>query len=295
MIADASQKKKPPTLRNGPPADESFKQSMAEFSRRLGERAAQQTADDPTATAAARRAALEAYDKARSRRLMIGLGAGTAIAIVVGIASLLSGGESVPPPSAAVQTAAAAMVPAGSEPAPAALVPNPPLAPSSLAAPLPASPPGPSPSPSPSPPPSPAPAPPVVEPTAPPVPPTQSQATPAESQAPLPREDVREVQARLRAFGFDPGPADGVAGAMTEDAAMAYQRHRGQRQTGEVDRELLEQLRQDPAPQVAPRPVAQRPQRPAAGPPPPRRSADPFKPLQDAGDQFSRWLNSMLR
>src|SRR5258708_2141759 len=40
---------------------------------------------------------------------------------------------------------------------------------------------------------------------------------------------------------------------MTEDAIRRYQQNRGQPQSGKVDRELLERLRQDPAPQIAQR------------------------------------------
>jgi peptidoglycan hydrolase-like protein with peptidoglycan-binding domain len=79
---------------------------------------------------------------------------------------------------------------------------------------------------------------------------------------------------------------------MTESAVMHYQRNRGQPPTGKVDRELLEQLRQDPAPQVAqraPRPVAR-----ATASPVPRRS-DPFEPVRAAGDRLGQWLQSLVR
>ena len=79
---------------------------------------------------------------------------------------------------------------------------------------------------------------------------------------------------------------------MTEDAIMRYQQNRGQPQSGKVDRELLEQLREDPAPTVV-----QRATGPYARPslsPGPRRS-DPFAPVRAAGDRLGQWLDSRLR
>jgi hypothetical protein len=79
---------------------------------------------------------------------------------------------------------------------------------------------------------------------------------------------------------------------MTEGAVIRYQQNRGQPQTGKVDRELLEQLRPDPAPQLVQR---------AAGPyarptrsPGPRRS-DPFEPIRAAGNRLGQWLDSLAR
>jgi len=40
-------------------------------------------------------------------------------------------------------------------------------------------------------------------------------------------EDVRRMQRRLQAHGFDPGPADGVFGPRTDSAVRAFQRARG--------------------------------------------------------------------
>src|SRR6478672_5113540 len=59
---------------------------------------------------------------------------------------------------------------------------------------------------------------------------------------PLRGAEVREVQKRLQGFGFSPGPADGVAGRMTAAAVMNYQQSRGQARSGDIDRDLLEQL-----------------------------------------------------
>lgn len=112
------------------------------------------------------------------------------------------------------------------------------------------------------------------------------------NDTPLQRAEIREVQAKLYTFGFNPGPIDGADGPMTHAAIMHYEADRGLPQTGEADHALLETLRQDPAPQVA-----------ALPPPPPRRmhgyaqrrSDDPFASLRAAGDRLGRWLQSLGR
>ena len=136
--------------------------------------------------------------------------------------------------------------------------------------------------------------------------------------APLAREDVREIQARLLAFGFNAGPADGNAGRMTEGAIMNYQQKRGLPQTGKPDRALLNQLRDDPAPKVAaqqpparaqPRCIqpqyaqpqyAQPQYAPGQGAPPSRaanagtqRRSDGLDFMRDADARISRWLQSL--
>jgi hypothetical protein len=73
---------------------------------------------------------------------------------------------------------------------------------------------------------------------------------------------------------------------------MHYQQDRGQPQTGTVDRELLEQLRQGPAPQIAQR--AARPDARATRSPGARRS-DPFEPVRAAGNRLGQWLESLTR
>jgi Putative peptidoglycan binding domain len=265
--------------------DDVSQPSMAELSRRLGERAARQRAVDPAAAKAARRAALEAYDQAQERRLIVGSSVAVAAVIGAGIVYLVSTVGSGPVP----QSPSAA---ARSEPA------SPPERTAAAPAPDPLDTASPSPAPS-----SPSAAAsvadtPAVVPAAAqtePAPVTGSQQGPVEpapNQAALRRDEMREVQARLRSFGFNPGPVDGVPGLMTEDAVQHYQRHRGQRQTGTVDRELLEQLRQDPAPQVA-QPAAQPDARVARSPRP--RRADPFEPVRAAGERFGQWLHSLTR
>jgi N-acetylmuramoyl-L-alanine amidase len=56
-------------------------------------------------------------------------------------------------------------------------------------------------------------------------------------------EDVRELQLRLSRIGFDPGLADGVFGADTERALLAFQSEVGLATDGIVGPETLEQLR----------------------------------------------------
>lgn len=72
--------------------------------------------------------------------------------------------------------------------------------------------------------------------------------------AQMPTAEVRELQSRLRAMGFNPGPVDGVVGPLTENAAQQYQRARGLEVTGAVDSNLLAQLRQEPPPPLQPSP-----------------------------------------
>jgi len=64
----------------------------------------------------------------------------------------------------------------------------------------------------------------------------------------MPAAEVREVQGRLRAMGFNPGPVDGIVGPLTENAAQQYRRARGLEATGAVDGNLLVQLRQETPP-----------------------------------------------
>jgi peptidoglycan hydrolase-like protein with peptidoglycan-binding domain len=108
---------------------------------------------------------------------------------------------------------------------------------------------------------------------------------------PLGRDEVREVQERLLAFGFNPGPFDGNVGPMTVGAVMHYQQARGGLQTGKIDRALLEALRRDPAPKVVRHPHRHRAYYAAAAP----RRSDPFAPLRTAGARFEQWLRSLAR
>jgi hypothetical protein len=62
---------------------------------------------------------------------------------------------------------------------------------------------------------------------------------------PLTPGEVREVQSRLKAFGFDPGLADGIAGPQTAAAVRRYQAARAVAPTGNTDRPMLDRLRGD--------------------------------------------------
>ncbi len=53
---------------------------------------------------------------------------------------------------------------------------------------------------------------------------------------------VKKIQTLLAEQGFDPGPADGVAGAKTRDAVKAYQRQNGIAETGQIDTSLMTAL-----------------------------------------------------
>ena len=80
--------------------------SMDELSRQFGERLARQRTVDPAAAASARRAALEAYDLARERRLIAGLSIVLALTVGASVAYFVSTIESrpvAPLPSAAAQ------------------------------------------------------------------------------------------------------------------------------------------------------------------------------------------------
>jgi len=253
------------------PVDEYFKQSLVGLSSQLGERAARQSTNDPQAAAEARRAALQAYDLARGQQLKTVLrAAGVAIA-TVGVASL---------------TVFIAMPP--DQP------PSRPVASGELAAPIEVAAVAPAPIPTPSDANTPSPPAPLV------IVPVVAEVVPATASEPDPlrRDEVKEVQTRLYSFGFNPGPLDGAAGPMTRAAIARYQQNRDQLQTAAVDRGLLEQLRRDPAPQVALPRVAQRPARTApsqAASPSAAQSADPFEPLRTAANRFEQWVQSLGR
>jgi hypothetical protein len=120
-----------------------------------------------------------------------------------------------------------------------------------------------------------------TEPPPPPPPPVEEKkieaASPPEPTPQLATNEVREVQGRLRALGYNPGPVDGAAGPQTTAAVKQYQQARGLGATGTADKEVLERLRQEQpaAPQQAQAPPP-RPQRYAAAPPPPPPRRETF-------------------
>lgn len=235
--------------RDKSPTDDSmFADVMADFSRKLGERVARQSAGGLAAAQQERREAMKSYDRARRRQQVLTAGVAMGALAALGIASLA-------PPTAPPVTAPSTAAETPGEPAPPVMV---------------------------------AAAQPTVLPDTTPITPEPAPSTAATPPAtePLRGEEVREVQKRLQGFGFNPGPADGVAGRMTASAVMSYQQNRGQPQTGDIDRDLLDQLRQDPAPQVAP--------------PAPQRTAQRTRTQAHARrasplDQFGRWLDSLVR
>jgi hypothetical protein len=107
---------------------------------------------------------------------------------------------------------------------------------------------------------------------------------------PLIAAEVREVQGKLRALGFDPGPVDGDIGPRTANAARLYQRARGLGENGTIDRDLLARLRRENARTATPSPPPQRrvyPTSTAAAPaPPPPRQRSQF--LDDLDRLFHR-------
>jgi len=257
------------------PSEERFRHSIAGLTRSLGERAAAHP--DPVGEAIARRAAVQALFRARARRLKWMLAGGGAAAAALAVAAALVffiGPPGRPVHVAPVQVAAAAEVVPPPAPAPVAqLAPTAPPAPASVAQP-------------------------VVQPSGVaelPVPPPP----PAPKQPALQRDEVREIQARLRAFGFDPGPIDGDPGRRTEAAVARYRQERGLAQNGTADRELLEQLRHDPAPKQVAADWSSAPRQP---PPPQQRSvaprqrhSDPFDFLRTADGNLQRWFQSLSR
>jgi hypothetical protein len=101
---------------------------------------------------------------------------------------------------------------------------------------------------------------------------------PSAAAAQMPAAEVREVQGRLRALGFNPGPVDGAVGPLTENAVKQYQRARGLEATGALDRNLLAQLRQEPPP----------PRRYSGNSRASNAAAAPRRPRNDFEDFFDR-------
>ena len=264
------------------PVDEDFKQSLEGLSRHLGERAAGRSANDPRATAEARKAALHAYDVERAHKLKTILKAVGGVALtasITGAVVLIASPFDRPPPRTSMAPAKPAEVAAVApiqEPVKSMLPAITPMAAQAALDPQASL--------------DPTPAKAAPEPEKP-----LPQPIGGPEEPPLQRDEVRDIQARLRAFGFNPGPLDGIAGPATQAAVMHYQQNRELPQDGTIDRQLLEQLRQDPAPQiVAPPQGVQRPARVARSSNA-SRSPDPFEPLRTAAQDFEHWLQSIGR
>lgn len=98
---------------------------------------------------------------------------------------------------------------------------------------------------------SPAPAPaPEASPPAAPAPPVNAPPQPAaaapqiDENAPLTPGEVRDLQARLKALGFDPGDIDGIPGPQTAAAIRRFEASRLLTPTGSVDRRTLQRLKE---------------------------------------------------
>ena len=62
----------------------------------------------------------------------------------------------------------------------------------------------------------------------------------------LSNAEIMELQTLLQSLGMNPGFLDGLPGPRTVAAIKRYEELRGQPQTGNLDRELLKRLRQEP-------------------------------------------------
>jgi hypothetical protein len=73
---------------------------------------------------------------------------------------------------------------------------------------------------------------------------SQSATAPVSEALPLTADEVREAQAWLNAFGFSPGPIDGLAGPQTMAAVKRYRIARNMEEAGGLDQAVLKQMRQ---------------------------------------------------
>jgi Putative peptidoglycan binding domain len=73
---------------------------------------------------------------------------------------------------------------------------------------------------------------------------SKSVSTPIWNTRPLTSDEVLEMQAWLKAFGFDPGPLDGLPGPQTIAAVKRYRAARQMEETEALDRSVLQQVRQ---------------------------------------------------
>ncbi len=94
--------------------------------------------------------------------------------------------------------------------------------------------------------PSPMPAPPPASVIVEPAPDASAPAMERSGLAELNASEIWELQARLEFLGMRPGSLDGVPGPQTAAAIRRYEESRGRARTGKLDRELLERLRQEP-------------------------------------------------
>ncbi len=65
-----------------------------------------------------------------------------------------------------------------------------------------------------------------------------------QAYAPANSETIRSIQAGLAKLGFDPGPADGIAGTKTRSAISAFQQQNGLAPDGVPSQELAQRINQ---------------------------------------------------
>ncbi len=70
----------------------------------------------------------------------------------------------------------------------------------------------------------------------------QGSEQPPEQRVLLSKTQIEQVQKRLQAEGYDPGPLDGTMNAQTEAALRAYQQREGLGVSGALDGATLKQL-----------------------------------------------------
>jgi hypothetical protein len=73
---------------------------------------------------------------------------------------------------------------------------------------------------------------------------SQSATAPVSEALQLSADEVREAQAWLTAFGFSPGPIDGLPGPQTMAAVKRYRIARDMEEAGGLDQVVLKQMRQ---------------------------------------------------
>ena len=72
---------------------------------------------------------------------------------------------------------------------------------------------------------------------------------PVQNERPLTESEIRELQSRLQALGFNPGDIDGMPGPQTADAVKRFETARMMLVLGKIDRQTLNKLREArPAP-----------------------------------------------
>jgi membrane-bound lytic murein transglycosylase B len=69
-------------------------------------------------------------------------------------------------------------------------------------------------------------------------------ASPPKDDRPLTAHEVRELQERLKALGFDPGAIDGITGPQTSAAIRRFEQWYSWPAQGNADRVTLQRVRE---------------------------------------------------